>query len=215
MPHEFAYQCPHCHNTVRITDDVMGQVVDCPVCDNPFQVDIPSATPVDASTVNEQTPGLDHPDRTEGELRVVHPTMLRSHPMYFLGYWAMLLLGVFAILTSLSGYEYINRTIQWIIGLALVVVFGFLLLKWWIETRWTTLIVTTKRTILRKGIIARNTTEVQHDDVRNIQVDQNIYERLVHVGDLAVSSSGQAELEIQVHGIPEPDVIAETIHGLQ
>jgi uncharacterized membrane protein YdbT with pleckstrin-like domain len=194
----------------------MGEVVDCPVCENPFKVDVPSAQPADPSTLgNGELPEIDHPERGEGELAIVHPAMFRTNPVLFVGYWAMLILGVTAIVLAFWNYEFISQTFQMVAGAILALLGAILLGKWFLETRYTELTVTSKRTILRKGIIAKRTSEVQHDDVRNIQVDQNIYERLVGVGDLAVSSSGQDDLEIYVHGIPKPNEVAEIIRDLQ
>jgi len=215
MNHEFAYQCPHCGETIRISDDVMGEVVDCPVCETPFKVDIPSARPADPSRVNGDTPGLDRPDRAEGELKVAHPAMFRTHPFWFLGYWGLVVLGFAAVVLAILNYDVISQSFQMIAGGILLLTGLVALGIWWLQTRHTTLTVTTKRTILRKGIIAKNTTEVQHDDVRNIQVEQNMYQRIVGVGDLAVSSSGQDGLEINVDGIPHPDEVAEIIRDLQ
>lgn len=216
IEHEFGYECPHCGETVVITDDVMGSVVDCPLCENPFKVDVPTAHPADRSRVNGDTPEVDRAERAEGELIVTHPAMFRADPFWFALDWGLVLLGVAGILLSMWwSVDVISRSIQILAGGLLIVSGLGLLGAWWLKTRYTTLTVTTKRTILRKGLIAKNTSEVQHDDVRNLQVDQNIFERIVGVGDLAVSSAGQAGLEIHVQGIPKPDYVAETIRGLQ
>lgn len=214
--HDFPYQCPHCGKTIRIADDVIGEVVDCPVCESPFKVDVPSARPVDPATVGDgELPEIDRPDRSEGELASVHPAMFRTNPVLFIGYWAILLLGLTAIVLAAWNYEFISKTFQMVAGSVLALCGAVLLGKWWLETMYTELTVTSKRTVLRKGIIAKQTTEVQHDDIRNIQVDQNIYERIAGVGDIAVSSSGQPELEIHVEGIPRPNEVAEIIRDMQ
>lgn len=215
MQYEFAYQCPHCGNTVALTDDVLGGVVDCPVCDTPFKVDVPTARPADEDQINEETPGVDRPDRSEGAIHVTHPAMFRADPFWFIGESVLVLAGAAAIALAFANNHIIGATFQIIAGGLLLALGLGLLGIWWLKTRYTTLTVTTKRTILRKGIIAKNTTEVQHDDVRNIQVDQNMFERVVGVGDIAVSSSGQDDLEIDVDGIPKPDTIAESIRDLQ
>lgn len=216
MSQEFSFQCPHCQETIRITDDVMGEIVDCPICGNPFKVEIPSARPSDPSQLDEEAPLLDRPDRGEGKLQVAHPAMLRSHPIKFIGCCALVAAGVAGVALPLFwDLDIISRTVQLAVaGLLLLTGLGFLG-AWWLQTRYTTLTITTKRTILRRGLIAKNTTEVQHDDVRNIQVEQNMYQRLVNVGDVAVSSSGQDDLEINVDGVPEPDQLADTIRDLQ
>jgi len=73
--------------------------------------------------------------------------------------------------------------------------------------------VTDKRTILRKGILSKYTNEVFHSSVRNIEINQNIMQRIFRVGDISIaSSSGQPDLEIVVHGIPDPETVKQLIN---
>ena len=60
-----------------------------------------------------------------------------------------------------------------------------------------------------------STNEVQHDDVRNIKSERNLLERLFNYGDIALSSSGQDDMEIVVHDVPDPDGIIEIIRQHQ
>ncbi len=48
--------------------------------------------------------------------------------------------------------------------------------------------------------------EVLHNHVRNIQINQSVFQRLMHVGSIGISSSGQAGIEIFIRGIPNPCV---------
>jgi Bacterial PH domain len=43
-----------------------------------------------------------------------------------------------------------------------------------------------------------------HADVRNIRIRQSLFQRLTRVGEIGISSSGQADIEIFVAGIPNP-----------
>ena len=86
--------------------------------------------------------------------------------------------------------------------LAALTVVGLLI--WWLSTKASKLTVTNKRSIQRKGLIAKFTTEVLHRDVRNIQVDQSAMQRLLGVGSLGISSAGQAGVEIQIEGVRDP-----------
>ena len=101
------------------------------------------------------------------------------------------------------------------VGGALVLVGAAFLGYWWLKSRFETLTVTSRRTVFRWGIISRDTTEILHDDVRNLQVDQSGPGRLLGVGDLFLSSSGQDDLEIQARGIPNPEHVADVVRDLQ
>ena len=89
---------------------------------------------------------------------------------------------------------------------------GLLILGWWwLGTRAAELTITNKRTTQRTGLISKNTTEVLHRDVRNIQVSQSALQRIFGVGSLGISSSGQAGVEIQFSGVVDPDSVKALI----
>ncbi len=79
-----------------------------------------------------------------------------------------------------------------------------LLLSWWLDCLGHRLVVTDRRTIFRKGLLSKFTNEILHSHVRNIQINQSIFQRLMRVGSIGISSSGQAGIEIFIRGIPNP-----------
>lgn len=112
-----------------------------------------------------------------------HPSMFRNRPV-----------------------EFIFTCVLCLVGVGLVI-----FLVWWLRCKGTQLTITTERTRLRRGILSRSITEVWHQDVRNVQLDQTFFQRLLGVGSLGVSSSGQSGLEISVHGMPDPEHVKELI----
>jgi uncharacterized membrane protein YdbT with pleckstrin-like domain len=89
---------------------------------------------------------------------------------------------------------------------------GFVILfVWWLQCQATTLTVTQERTILRKGLLSKSTTEVWHEDVRNVQISQGLLQRLLGVGTVGISSAGQSGVEILAVGIPEPENVRRII----
>ncbi len=82
---------------------------------------------------------------------------------------------------------------------------------WWLTTKAATLTITNKRTIRRTGLLSKQTTEVLHRDVRNIQVAQSMFQRIFGVGDLGISSAGQAGIEIEFAGARDPDGVRALI----
>ncbi|MGB1929669.1 MAG: PH domain-containing protein [Mariniblastus sp.] len=71
--------------------------------------------------------------------------------------------------------------------------------------------VSSERTRLRRGILSKSITEVWHQDVRNVQLKQTLFQRLFGVGMIGISSAGQSGVEISVSGIPDPEVIKSLI----
>jgi len=123
------------------------------------------------------------PSLNEKTLYEEHPSMFRNRPVEF----------VFTCLLCLI-----------LIGF----VFFFF---WWLKCKGTTLTVTTDRVRLRKGILSKSITEVWHQDVRNVQLNQTFFQRIFSVGSIGVSSAGQSEIEIFVSGIPDPDQVKSLI----
>ena len=98
-----------------------------------------------------------------------------------------------------------------ILGVVPVLTLPFHLLLWRLRCLGCTLTVTTHRTVLRHGIIAKRTAEVRHADVRTISVHQGILQRFFGVGGIAIGSAGHAGMEIAVDGIDKPDTAAAMI----
>ena len=61
-----------------------------------------------------------------------------------------------------------------------------LLLSWWLDCLGHRLVVTDRRTIFRKGLLTKFTNEVLHSHVRNIQINQSVFQRLTHVGSIGI-----------------------------
>ena len=112
-----------------------------------------------------------------------HPSMFRNQPVWF-----------------------VLNCILSLVGVGLVI-----FLVWWLKCKGTQLTVTSERTRLRKGLLSKSVTEVWHQDVRNVQLDQTFFQRVFNVGRLGISSSGQSGLEISISGIPDPDQVKELI----
>jgi uncharacterized membrane protein YdbT with pleckstrin-like domain len=83
---------------------------------------------------------------------------------------------------------------------------------WWLKCKGTVLTVTDEKTILRKGIFSKHENEVYHSDVRNVQVSQNLLQRLFGVGYIGIASAGHAGMEIEAAGIPAPGKVKELIN---
>ena len=108
-----------------------------------------------------------------------------------------------------------NSPVLFLICCALIPVFGIgllILLAWWIQCLATSLVITERRVTLRKGILSKYTNDILISDIRNVQVGQNLFQRIFGVGSVAVSTSGQSDMEIEVHGLPHPERIKAIIN---
>jgi len=132
---------------------------------------------------NEGTNLNGDPEFSEKVLYESHPSMFRNQPVWF----------ILTVLLCLVG-----------VGL---IIFGI----WYFKCKGTTLTVTEDRTRLRRGLLSKSITEVWHQDIRNVQLDQTFFQRILDVGSIGISSAGQGGLEIFVTGIPQPDQVKEMI----
>ena len=92
------------------------------------------------------------------------------------------------------------------VGIGLVVLF-----VWWLRCLATSLVITDRRVTLRQGLLSKDTNDVLIADIRNVKVRQNLLQRIFGVGTVAVSTSGQSDMEIEVHGVPAPERIKAII----
>lgn len=112
-----------------------------------------------------------------------HPAMFRNQPVGF----------VLAVILCLVGIGFV------------------ILLVWWLRCLGTRLSVSDRRTTLRTGLLSKNTNEVWHASVRNIQIRQSFLQRIFGVGFIGISSAAQAGMEIEVAGIRDPEGVRAII----
>jgi len=145
----------------------------------------------------------------EGEkvLYEAHPSMFRNHPFWFL---LILLLCIIGFAFPFLGIEtsWLTKLVGVLIPLVIGLGFYFI---WWLKCKATTLTVTTERTSCRRGILSKAITEVWHQDIRNVQLNQSFLQRVLDVGKIGISSAAQSGLEISVSGIPRPDEVKQLI----
>ncbi len=214
------YNCPHCGAVHEVDEALIGDRVDCRKCGRPFEAAMPVARPSEgnAEAKPEFRIGAGQGE-VEDTILEVHPAMFRKHPVRSIVLFVVLALGLFAVVFGAMGQTILPWTVSPVLLLASGAVIAGIAavywLVWWLQTRFTTLKITNRRTVLRRGLLARETSEVRHRDVRNLQVNQTTLERLLGVGDVAISSAGQDELEISVQGIPNPEKVASIVRDMQ
>jgi uncharacterized membrane protein YdbT with pleckstrin-like domain len=91
------------------------------------------------------------------------------------------------------------------LGLVLLPVFGLgliFLIMAYVRYKTTELAITTKRVIVKFGLIRRRTIEININKVESIQVDQEILGRVFNFGTLVISGAGNPQAPVA--GISSP-----------
>lgn len=167
----------------------------------------PKPAPGPAANDRAVAAGLPPDSGPERDVTRIRQAMLRRAPLRFL----LLNLGVLASLVG--GIWLLTRDRPYwaatvgVIGLACLIA----LIAWKVLTLATRLRVTNKRTVMTTGLLSKQTTEVLHDNIRNVKIDQSFWERVWNVGRISIASSGTDDEEVIMRGVPRPHDLARTI----
>lgn len=104
-----------------------------------------------------------------------------------------------------------GRAGAWTLGVGAAVCWGWVGAWWFVATRSLGLEITNKRSVEVRGLLSRSRDEVLHDHIRNVTVDQSLYDRVMRIGKVGIASSGQGGTEIEIDAMPSPRKIREVI----
>ena len=111
--------------------------------------------------------------------------------IHWIGYWS----GVAVVALSVVAYWLsetrllpgIWRYTAYALALVAVVLLIQQWLRWWV----TEIAVTDRRIIYKKGLIRRQTNEMNMDKVESVQIDQSILGRMLDYGDVTILGTGE------------------------
>ena len=130
-------------------------------------------------------------DGPERDICIVRPAMFRAHPFKFLLIILMLLGGLALVVLSFikSPEDARVQPLMLYPGILLALISIIWWTQWWLaSTIWTKVCISNKRTIRHEGIIRRHSTEVLHDHVRSVDINQNFLHRILKVGYIGIDS---------------------------
>jgi hypothetical protein len=203
--------CDNCERTIEVEDNLAGQKVACGACGDINTMSEAGAVPSGSSADRASALGLPPDSGPEQPALKVRPAMLRARPFLFLAQVLVMIAGIAGVIWGTLGEQSgLHTAAQIGGGVFAVAALGFLAV-WKVKTLSAALEITNKRSVLRRGLLSRATSEVVHDNIRNVQVTQTFWQRLWKVGSLGLSSSGQDGIEIEIGDIPNPDRVREVI----
>src|SRR5512140_1092431 len=144
----------------------------------------------------------------EGE-RIVYRAAI-SHWKFFLSYFV----GVLFVLTALGAYSTSgNHAGASLAMVAALLVIGIVVILSALVRRQTTeLVLTDRRIIMKRGLVARDTVEMNLNKVESLHVNQGLMGRILGYGDVTVVGTG-ASLE-PLRGISSPLELRKKLGGV-
>lgn len=213
------FNCDRCDMEIQLDDGLAGTKYECLNCGDINRVPSPNGEPIpldDADSADEPPKRIDKaakagfPPDFGPEVRVlkVRRCWFRSRAVRF----ALTALLTALALVGLLWVPIADRASWWYLLFAPIALAGLGLIGWWwIDRLGASLEITTKRTIMHHGFFSKSSSEVVHDNIRNIQIDQTFLQRVMRVGRIGISSSGQDGIELQVNHLKDPDKLREII----
>ncbi len=128
------------------------------------------------------------------------PSMFRNSPFWFITYLIMPIICWVALFMWIPEG---NQTGTIVIGIIISIIFWGGLLVWWLQVTNIRLTVSNERISFRKGMFSKNIKEVYLSDVRSVEIDQTVVQRIMKTGRVEISSAASSEAEIIIDGIPD------------
>jgi len=168
---------------------------------------------VTQAKVDEKTVSKEEKKEEEKDLYDSTPSMILNRPFVFLFSVIAVVLGVIGLISLIPEQE--GRENIWIFLSYVSVIIGSIglmtLFFWWLRVVNTRLTVTNERVTFREGILSKNIREIFLSDIRSVQINQRLLQRLFGTGYIEVASAASAEAEIQINGIPKAYTVKEII----
>ena len=195
--------CPHCGQQYEISHEYIGKDVKCEVCGNYYIVENPNLAPCPdcfsmiskravvcphcGAPIKGKTNALSSVDTTDEQ------NVFKGNPaaMY---YCVEIVIGI--LLSPI------------LIGL-------FFLLDAIINIKCTIYTVTTKRDVVKTGWLNKRQIEIWIKDMRGVNLQQDIWERIIGTGSVAIGTAATAGTEIQMHGLKNAQEIVNKINNLR
>jgi uncharacterized membrane protein YdbT with pleckstrin-like domain len=141
-----------------------------------------------------------------------------ARPAWLNQWWQigiMFLLPFVFILAVLKGHQYFSPENLRVVYVVIAAVFVYLIAVV-IYRRYSWAYNIDSETIeSREGVIARKVRSIRVQDLRNINVNQTLWQRIMGVGDVEFSSAGGSGIEVTFRGVDDPLEVKGLAQSLQ
>ena len=96
-----------------------------------------------------------------------------------------------------------------------IVIGAFILAGIWLKLHFTNYLITNLRIVVTLGWIARTRHEIWIKDMREANLSQSFWQRILNIGDISIGTAATAGTEICMEGISNPQRIVDTVNSLR
>jgi hypothetical protein len=111
--------------------------------------------------------------------------------IHWIVYWRGVAVALLAVVAYWLSEKRLLPGIWQYTAYALALVAVVLLIQQWFQWWVTEIAVTDRRVIYKKGLIRRQTNEMNMDKVESVQIDQSILGRVLDYGDVTILGTGE------------------------
>jgi uncharacterized membrane protein YdbT with pleckstrin-like domain len=111
--------------------------------------------------------------------------------IHWIVYWPGAAVALLAVVAFWLGDTRLLAGLWRYTAYALALVAAFLLIQQWFQWWVTEIAVTNRRVIYKRGLIQRETNEMNMDKVESVQVDQSIFGRMLGYGNVTILGTGE------------------------
>ena len=111
--------------------------------------------------------------------------------IHWIGYWRGVAVLLLAVVAYWLGETWLLPGIGRYTAYALALVAVVLLIQHWFQWWITEIAVTDRRVIYKKGLIRRQTNEMNMDKIESVQIGQSILGRTLDYGDVTIFGTGE------------------------
>jgi uncharacterized membrane protein YdbT with pleckstrin-like domain len=130
-----------------------------------------------------------------------HPSWRAILGFYLKGLLIAVILGVIAKLASGDGTAF----------LVILVILALTLLIGFVKRVATTYTITDRRLNIKRGIVSKEVQETRLERVQNVNYSQNVYQRLMQIGDVDFDTAASDDYNFIFVGVANPD---EVVHAV-
>jgi membrane protein YdbS with pleckstrin-like domain/predicted RNA-binding Zn-ribbon protein involved in translation (DUF1610 family) len=207
---DFEFKCPNCGNVLEIDEAHRGKKTTCPACGKSIVIpDPPAEAPMPrvkggvsmafSAVASELLPGEEK-------------DIFRRRPTWRAFFWRLVL----AVLFPLGGLAFAlfvstTETVKWVgaifgLGLGLILFLVVAVRRYSLMYR-----LTTQRLFVYRGLISRKVEELELFRVRDIDVIQGFWERVLGYGRMTVFSTDSTTPKFEIGGLADPLKVKDMI----